>query len=77
MEGSRRAKRGQRVNIFNPSRASSLSEILLVRPPRKEQLAASEALIRRGEDDLAAGRTQDMREALLALGEKRGFSLEE
>jgi len=43
----------------------------------KEQLAASEAMLRCGEDDLAAGRTQDMREALLALGEKRGYSLDE
>jgi len=43
----------------------------------KAEIAASETMIRCGEGDLAAGRTQDIREALLALGEKRGYSLEE
>ncbi len=49
-------------------RSESLSEA---------EIAASESRICRGEEDLAAGRTQEMQEALQALGEKRGYSLEE
>ncbi len=41
------------------------------------EITASESRICRGEEDLAAGRTQEMQEALLALGEKRGYSPEE
>ncbi len=40
-------------------------------------LAESESIIARGEADLAAGRTQDMREAFLDLGVKRGYVREE
>jgi len=41
-----------------------------------EQLKESEAMLRRGEADMEAGRVQDMREALLEIGEKRGFTLD-
>ncbi len=34
---------------------------------------ASEEILRRGEADLAAGRTYDMHAALLAMGKKKGF----
>ena len=37
---------------------------------------ASEEIIARGEADLAAGRTQDMEDALLNMGEKRGYALD-
>ena len=38
-----------------------------------EQLQASLAMLQRGEDDIAAGRFRDMREALLEIGAERGF----
>jgi len=62
-----------------PAFINALTDEVTVRqqaPMSKEQLAASEAMLRCGEADLAAGRTQDMRDALLALGEKRGYSLD-
>jgi len=40
------------------------------------ELAASEKRIVQGEADLKAGNVRDMKEALLELGEKRGYSLE-
>jgi len=40
------------------------------------ELAASEAMIARGEADIEAGNFRDMKEALLELGEKRGYSLD-
>lgn len=43
-------------------------------PLSEDQRKQSEAIIERGEADIAAGRTQDMREAMLQLGEKRGYS---
>lgn len=45
-------------------------------PLSKEELATSEAMIRRGEEELAAGKFRDMKEALLELGEKRGYSMQ-
>ncbi len=64
------------VSAFISSLADDAAEV------RSESLgeaevAASESRICRGEEDLAAGRTQEMQAALLALGEKRGYSLEE
>jgi len=40
------------------------------------EIAASEEMIARGEADIEAGKFRDMKEALLELGEKRGYSLD-
>jgi len=40
------------------------------------ELASSEAMISQGEADIEAGKFRDMKEALLDLGEKRGYSLD-
>ncbi|WP_148076111.1 hypothetical protein [Bythopirellula goksoeyrii] len=45
-------------------------------PSSAEELATSEAMIRRGEEELAAGKYRDMKEALLELGTKRGYSIQ-
>ena len=44
-------------------------------PLSEEELAASLEMIRQSEADIAAGRTRDMREALLEIGKKHGFDL--
>lgn len=44
-------------------------------PLSEKELAASEALIRRGEE-VAAGKFRDMKQALMGLAEKRGYSIQ-
>lgn len=46
-------------------------------PFTPSERAASETILARGEEDLAAGRTQDMRDALLDMGKRRGYSLDQ
>ena len=43
----------------------------------EDELAASLAMIRDSEADIAAGRTQDMREALKQIAEKHGLSIDQ
>ena len=45
-------------------------------PLSDEQLAESLAMLRESEADLAAGRTQDMREALREIADKHGLQIE-
>ena len=60
--------------------AAQLQQI--AQQPTTEELgpveeAAAREMIRRGEADINAGRTQDMEEALLELGKRRGYTLGE
>jgi len=41
------------------------------------ELKESLTMIERGEADMKSGRVQDMRQALLETGSKRGFTLDE
>ncbi len=57
--------------------ASLSDQATVFAPLTDEQRSQSEELVRRGEDDLAAGRVQDMRQALQQLGRERGLTLGE
>lgn len=39
--------------------------------------STARALIRQGEEEIAAGKTQDMEQAFLDLGRRRGYQVEE
>lgn len=45
-------------------------------PLTEKELRESVAMIRRGEEELVAGKYRDMKEALLEIGRKRGYSIE-
>ncbi len=75
---ARLAEHARAAGYDDVGRYAADSLIALAQHPTPSELApidagAAEAMIRRGEEDLAAGRTRDMREALLELGAKRGF----
>ncbi len=44
-------------------------------PLSETELAASLEMIRKSEEDIAAGRTQDMREGLRQIAEKHGLTI--
>ncbi|MEQ8848051.1 hypothetical protein [Botrimarina sp.] len=57
--------------------AALSDEAVVFAPMSEEQRRLSESILRRGEDDLAAGRVREMRQGLLDLGSERGFELSE